>query len=87
MDAHTRVAWEKMKSHDQNRSLRGPCFSEALNGIKKRNSYTFSHHGRPREIVLARNCDDSVNFTVLIGNGPSLINHHKDVRVPLEHAQ
>ena len=74
MDAHTRVAWEKMKSRDQNRSLRRPCFSEALNGIKKnRNSYTFSRHGGPREIVLARNCDDSVNFTDLIGTGPSLI--------------
>ena len=64
-------------------------FSEALNGIKKTcNSYTFSRHGRPREIVLARNCDDSVNFTVLIGTGPSFITkilefhsnmHHKAV--------
>ena len=73
MDAHTRVAWEKMTSRDQNRSLRRSCFSEALNGIKNRNSYTFSRHGGPREIVLARNCDDSVNVTVLIGTGPSLI--------------
>ena len=40
---------------------------------KNRNYYTFSRHGGPREIVLARNCDDSVNFTVLIGTGPSLI--------------
>ena len=73
MDAHTRVAWEKMKSRDQNRSLRRPCFSEALNGIKKTVVLTFSRHGGPREIVLARNCDDSVNFTDLIGTGPSLI--------------